>query len=76
MDTCSGIEFWVNDKGRMRLFTVVEPDKKKAQQILNRRFPGLEFTAWQPLPSGLITMLKLPAGDVLEWAPHNQWSAR
>jgi hypothetical protein len=76
MDTSSGTEFWVNDKGRIRLFTVVEADKTKAQQILHRRFPGIEFATWQPLPSGLITMLKLPAGEVLEWTPHNQWSAR
>ncbi len=76
MDTSGGIEFWVYDRGRVRLFTVVEVDKKKAQQILHRRFPGLEFTTWQPLPSGLITMLKLSAGEVLEWSPHNQWAAR
>jgi len=76
METSGGVEFWVNDKGRIRLFTVVEPDKRKAQQILHRRYPDLEFATWQPLPSGLMNVLKLAAGEVLEWAPHNQWTAR
>jgi hypothetical protein len=34
------MEFWVNDKGRIRLFTVVEADKKKAQQICTVGFPA------------------------------------
>jgi len=72
MDTAGGIEFWVNDRGRVRLFTVIEPDKAKAQNILHKRLPGIEFTTWQPLTSGLITMLKLKAGEVLEWAPYSQ----
>lgn len=76
METSGAIEFWVSDKGRIRLFTVVEADKSKAQRILHHRFPDLEFATWQPLPSGLVDALKLPAGEVLEWAPHNRWSAR
>jgi hypothetical protein len=70
METSGGVEFWVNDRGRVRLFTVMEPDKTKAQQILHRKLPGIEFTTWQPLPSGLISMLKAKAGEVMEWAPY------
>jgi len=72
MNLCGGIEFWVNDKGRVRLFTVAESDKTRAQQLLHQRLPGIEFTTWQPLPSGVITMLKLSAGEILEWSWHSR----
>jgi hypothetical protein len=70
MDASSGMEFWINDKGRVRLFTIAETDKSKAQALLRERLRGIEFTTWQPLPSGVITMLKMRAGEVLEWSPH------
>jgi hypothetical protein len=58
MEISSGMEFWVNDKGRVRLFTIAESNKSKAQALLRDRLPGVEFTTWQPLPSGVIMMLK------------------
>jgi hypothetical protein len=36
---------------------------------LRERLRGVEFTTWQPLPSGVITMLKLHAGEIIEWSP-------
>jgi hypothetical protein len=72
----SGIEFWVNDKGRVRLFSVAEPDKITAQRLLQKRLPGIEFTTWQPLSSGVIAMLKLQKGEVIEWSPHRQEAQR
>lgn len=71
MQMSGGIEFWINDKGRVRLFTVAEPDKNRAQKLLHQKLPGIQFTAWQPLPSGVITMLKLHAGEILEWSSRN-----
>lgn len=72
METSGGVEFWVNDKGRVRLFTVAETNKIKAQALLCERLPGVEFTTWQPLPSGVITMLKMRTGEVLEWSSHGR----
>ncbi len=69
METSGGIEFWLNDKGRVRLFTIAESDKIRAQQLLHQRLPGIEFTSWQPLPSGVMTMLKMHKGEILEWSP-------
>ncbi len=76
MNTSAGIEFWINDRGRVRLFTIAEPDKNRAQQLLHQRLPGIEFTTWQPLPSGVITMLKMNAGEILEWSAYSQRLAR
>jgi hypothetical protein len=70
METSGGVEFWVNDRGRVRLFTVAESNKIKAQILLRERLPGIEFTTWQPLPSGVITMLKMRTDEVLEWSSH------
>jgi hypothetical protein len=69
METSGGIEFWVNDKGRVRLFTIAETNKSKAQALVQERLRGVEFTTWQPLPSGVITMLKMRTGEILEWSP-------
>ncbi len=33
METSGGIEFWVNDKGRVRLFIIADSDKNRAQQL-------------------------------------------
>lgn len=68
METSGGMEFWVNDRGRVRLFTIAESDKTKAQALLRDRLPNIEFTTWQPLPGGVVTMLKMHAGEVFEWA--------
>lgn len=68
MQVSGGIEFWINDNGRVRLLTVAEADKTKAQKLLEQRFPAVEFATWHPLPSGVITMLKLQEGEVLEWS--------
>lgn len=68
MELSGGIEFWISDKGRVRLFTVAETDKTKAQRLLQQKYPTMEFTTWHPLPSGVITMLKLQQGEILEWA--------
>lgn len=68
MEMSGGIEFWINDKGRVRLFTVAEPDKNRAQKLLHQKLPGAQFTTWQPLPSGVITMLKMHAGEIIEWS--------
>jgi hypothetical protein len=70
METSGGMEFWVNDKGRVRLFTIAESNKSKAQALLRERLPGIEFTTWQPLPSGVITMLKMRTGEIIEWSHH------
>ena len=70
MEASGGIEFWVNDKGRVRLFIIAESDKSKAQALLRERLRGVAFTTWQPLPSGVITMLKMHIGEVLEWSSH------
>jgi hypothetical protein len=70
METSSGMEFWVNHKGRVRLFTIAESNKSKAQALLRDRLPGVEFTTWQPVPSGVITMLKMHTGEILEWSSH------
>jgi hypothetical protein len=70
MEISGGMEFWVNDKGRVRLFTIAEPDKSKAQALLRQRLQGAEFTTWQQLPSGVITMLKMHAGEIIEWSRH------
>jgi hypothetical protein len=67
METTGGTEFWVNDKGRVRLFTIAESDKNKAQLLLRQRLPGVEFTTWQPLPSGVVTMLKMHPSEIFEW---------
>ena len=69
METSGGMEFWVNDRGRVRLFAIAESDKSKAQALLRERLPSIEFTTWQPLPGGVITMLKMHAGEILEWSP-------
>ena len=71
MELSGGIEFWVNDKGRIRLFTVAESNKNKAQALLRERVRGIEFTTWQPLPSGVITMLNMYLGEIREWSPHS-----
>ncbi len=68
MDASGGIEFWVNDRGRVRLFVVAESNMTKAQGLLRERLRGVEYTTWQPLPSGVIAMLKMRTGDVLEWS--------
>jgi len=68
MEFSSGVEFWISDNGRVRLFTVAEPDKAKAQRLLQQKYPTMEFTTWHPLPSGVITMLKLSKGEILEWS--------
>lgn len=68
MELSGGIEFWIHDNGRVRLFTVAEPDKATAQKLLQQRLPHLEFTTWHPLTTGVITMLKLHKGEILEWA--------
>jgi hypothetical protein len=68
----SGIEFWVNDKGRIRLFSIAEADKITAQRLLQKKVPGIEFTTWQPLASGVIEMLKMQKGEVIEWTPHHR----
>ncbi len=68
MQMSAGFEFWVNDKNRVRLFVIAETNKSRAQQLLHQRLPGVEFTTWQPLPSGVITMLKMHAGEILEWS--------
>jgi len=72
METSGGMEFWVNDKGRVRLFTIAETNKNKAQALLRERLRGVEFTTWQPLPSGVITMLKLHADEIIEWSPQTR----
>jgi hypothetical protein len=41
MELSGGIEFWISDKGRVRLFTVTEPDKTKAQKLLQRKYPTM-----------------------------------
>jgi hypothetical protein len=69
METSGGMEFWVNDKGRVRLFIIAESNKGNAQALLRDRLPGIEFTTWQPLPGGVITLLKMHAGEILEWSP-------
>jgi hypothetical protein len=69
MEISGGMEFWVNDKGRVRLFMIAESSKSKAQALLREKVPGIEFTTWQPVPSGVVTMLKLQAGEILEWWP-------
>jgi len=76
MRTSGGIEFWINDKGRVRLFTIAETDKNRAQQLLHQRLPGIAFTTWQPLPSGVITMLKMQTGEIVEWSSFNLQPAR
>ena len=58
MQVSGGIEFWINDNGRLRLLTVAEADKTQAQKLLEQRFPTVEFATWHPLPSGVITKLK------------------
>ena len=67
MHVSGAIEFWINDKGRVRLFTVAEADKTKAQKLLEKKYPTVEFATWHPLASGVVTMLKLQKGDILEW---------
>jgi hypothetical protein len=69
MEITGGMEFWVNDKGRIRLFTIAESSRSKAQALLRERLPGVEFTTWQPVPSGVVTMLKMRIGEILEWSP-------
>jgi hypothetical protein len=69
MNKPGGIEFWVNNNGRVRLFIVAQPDKSKAQALLGCKLPGVEFATWQLLPSGLITMLKMRTDDIREWSP-------
>ena len=69
MDKAGGIEFWVNYKGRVRLFIVAQADKLRAQALLCSRLPSVEFTTWQPLPSGVITMLKMRTDEIREWSP-------
>jgi hypothetical protein len=71
MEITGGMEFWVNDKGRIRLFTIAESSRSKAQALLRERLPGVEFTTWQPVPSGVVMMLKMRAGEILEWSPAN-----
>ena len=68
MEKSSGMEFWVNEKGRVRLFIIAESNKSKAQALLRDRLPSVEFTTWQPVPSGVITMLKMHTGEILEWS--------
>jgi hypothetical protein len=70
MEASSGMEFWVNDKGRVRLFIIAEANKSKAQALLREKLRGIEFTTWQPLPSGVITMLKMHTGEIIEWSSH------
>ena len=69
VDNSSGIEFWVNNKGRVRLFIVAQADKQRAQALLCTRLPNVEFTTWQRLPSGVITMLKMHTDEIREWSP-------
>jgi hypothetical protein len=76
MDATGGMEFWINDKGRVRLFTIAESDKSKAQALLRERLPGIEFTTWQPVPSGVVVMLKMRTGDILEWSAGNATRGR
>ena len=67
MQVSGGIEFWINDNGRVRVLTVAEADKTKAQKLLEQRYPTVEFATWHPLPSGVIKLLKLQEGEILEW---------
>ena len=69
MDNTGGIEFWVNSKGRVRLFIIAQADKRRAQELLCDRLPDVAFTTWQPLPSGVITMLKMRRDEIREWSP-------
>lgn len=80
MEVSGGVEFWINDNGRVRLFTVAEADKTKAQKLLDQKYPAVEFATWHPLPSGVITMLNLQKGEVLEWSSlpvqlHDEYSS-
>jgi len=70
MQTSGGMEFWINDKGRVRLFIIAETDKNRAQKLLHQKLPDFAFTTWQPVPSGVTTMLKMNAGDIVEWSSY------
>ena len=63
------VEFWVNDKGRVRLFTVAESNKIKAQALL----PGNELYALRLWNRGLLVVtvinyLQTTIGKYIEYS--------
>jgi hypothetical protein len=69
MQNFSGNSFWLNHTGRLRLFTVAEPDLNQAQSLLQRQWPDADVLSWQLIPARVIQMLQMQRGEIKEWMP-------
>jgi hypothetical protein len=69
MQNFGGNSFWLNHTGRVRLFTVAEPDLNQAQALLQRQWPDADVLSWQLIPARVIQMLQMQRGEIKEWMP-------
>jgi hypothetical protein len=65
----AGWSFWVHEGERVRLFTVADVTLSAAEDMaLARTHFGVTISHEQ-IGEGIINLLKLPYGGVMEWVP-------
>ena len=69
--TESGWEFWIDDGGRVRMFTVEEPNFVKAVELALAATKNGSMITYNPAPARVIAMLALLKGEAREWASLN-----
>ena len=69
LETNAGWSFWVREGDRVRLFTVADVNLSAAEDmaLANTHF-GVTLSHEQ-VSEGVIDLLKLPYGQVMEWTP-------
>jgi hypothetical protein len=67
MSDQGGWYFWVDDKGRVRLFMVAEADMAAAQSLLLVKYPYVQIISFQAVPASVFKMMKIARGQIVEW---------
>jgi transcriptional regulator with XRE-family HTH domain len=65
--TNNGWTFWTKNNGRTRMFSIAEPDRLKARDLLTRKLPDHLLVSEKEIPAAVIQMMQLPRGKATEW---------
>ena len=67
MESSGGWQFWLEDTGCVRQFTVAEPDEIKARQRLRTKQPKGNILSRKIVPESVIRILKMKPNELCEW---------
>jgi hypothetical protein len=67
IERIGGWNYWVEDNGRIRMFTIAERDKGAALNRLRELFPQAHPVSQEAVPAVLIEKLQIPQREWMEW---------